>query len=429
MSTGRAIFRNAVANFALPAAALLTGPLLARALGVEDRGAVAAVLAALTLATFLAPLGTQEALVFHLSRGSVDVRRARRVSVEVSVVLGAAAAALLWVLAPLVLRDAPQHVNLLRTVALTLPPAVLISCWRGMAQAQHRFDLTATERWLLGAGRVVIVVPLFLAGALTVETAVWASAVLPLLAMLALLPALRAGAGTSVLGLAPARRRLLAYSSRTAPGTLLTVLSTRLDQILLASLAGVGPLGLYAVAASLAEIPLQGANAVRDVVFATSSSRDDPSLIARSARLMVVVAVPVAGGAILVSPVVLPLLFGQDFEDSVVLSQVLLVALVPQVLGSLFVAGLLGIGRPGLRSWLQVGSNVVQVVLLLVLIGTGGAMGAALAVLVARTLTTAAFAVAFARSSRTRLRDCVVPRSSDVRDLWRAVRRRGPEAA
>ncbi|WP_299033040.1 oligosaccharide flippase family protein [uncultured Pseudokineococcus sp.] len=425
MSTGRAIFRNAAANFALPAAALLTGPLLARALGVEDRGAVAAVLAGLTLATFLAPLGIQEAIVFHLGRRTVDVRRARRVSFEAALVLGTAGAAVLALLAPLILRDAPEHVDLLRMVALTIPPAVLIACWRGMAAAQQRFDLTATERWLLGAGRILLILPLFLAGALTVETAVWAGALLPVLAMLALVPALRAPKGRSDVGVRESRRRLLAYSARSAPGTLLTTLSTRLDQILLASLAGVGPLGLYAVAASLAEIPLQGANAVRDVVFATSSSRDDPTLIARSARLMVVVVLPVAGAGILLAPVVLPLLFGEDFAGAVPLAQVLLVALVPQVLGSLFIVGLLGLGRPGLRSWLQVGSNLVQVVLLLVLIGTGGALGAAVAVLVARILTTSTFAVAFALSSRIRLRDCLVPRPGDVRALVRAVLRRG----
>lgn len=422
MSTRSAILRNASANFALPAAALLTGPLLARALGVEGRGEVAAVLAALVMVSYLAPLGMQEALVYTLGRRLVSLRRAVRVSVEVALVSGAVAAGLLALLAPLLLRDAPEVVALLRAVTITLPLLVLGTCLRGMAQAQHRFGLTARERWVLGAGRIAIIVPLFLAGALTVTSAVWASALLPLVGALALLPALRrqgAAPAPADDALRSGRRLLLGYSSRSAPGTMLAVLGNRLDQLLIAPLAGVAPLGLYAVAASLAEIPLQGANAARDVVFATSSSRDDPSLVARAARLMVLVAAPVSLAGILLTPLVIPLLFGDDFAPAVPLAQILLLALVPQVVGAMFVSGLLGLGRPGLRSSVQVVVNVLLVVLLVVLIPAHGATGAAVAVLSSRVVGTAVFAVLFSRTSGLRLRECLLPRGADVGELWR----------
>lgn len=433
-STRSAIVRNATANFALPAAAVLTGPLLARALGVEDRGAVAAVLAGLTLVSFLAPLGMQEALVYSVGRGLVPVRRAARVSLETSLLFGSAAAVVLALLAPLLLRDAPHFVWLLRAVALTVPFAVLISCLRGIAQAQHRFELTARERWLLGLGRVALIVPLFLAGALTVESAVWASALLPLAAMLALLPGLRTRAGEPLstdVPLPASRRLVLGYSSRTAPGTMLSVLSTRIDQILLAPIAGVSALGLYAVAVSLAEIPLQGTNAVRDVIFATSSSRDEPLLVARAVRVVTLIALPVSLVAAGLTPFVLPLLFGADFEEAVPLAQILLLSLTPQVTGSLFIVGLLGIGRPGLRSWVQLATNAVQLVLLLVLIHTHGELGAALAVLIARLVTTVTFAVTFARGAGIPVHTCFVPRRSDLRDVAGAAKvlRRGRSAA
>src|SRR3954465_10355366 len=56
------------ANMFIPATALITGPILARALGPEGRGIFAAVTTPLLLASLLGTLGLQDALTQFLAR-------------------------------------------------------------------------------------------------------------------------------------------------------------------------------------------------------------------------------------------------------------------------------------------------------------------------------------------------------------------------
>lgn len=419
MSTRSAIVRNAVANLALPAAAVLTGPLLARALGVEGRGALAAVLAVLTLATFLAPLGMQEALVYAVSRKTLPLRHALRISVETGLLCGSVAAVLVALSAPLLLRDAPETVWLLQAVTLTIPFAVIGMCLRGVAQGQQRFNLMARERWSLGLVRLPLIVALFAAGVLTVTTAAWINALVPLVAMLALVPALRrrGPAEETTLPLRHHRKQLVGYSFRTAPGSMLAILGARVDQILLAPVAGLGQLGLYAVAVALSEIPLSAVNAVRDVVHATSTSRNDPALIARTTRTLVLITMPVVILGIAVTPIVLPLLFGENFTGAVPLAQILLAGLICHSTVTLLSTGMLSLGRPGLRSLVQIGSNATRLVLLVILIPLYGATGAAVGAFVMHALTAGLFVYFFSRHAGLRARDCFVPTWQDVQYL------------
>lgn len=418
-----AVIRNMIANLALPATSVLTGPLLARALGVEDRGALAAIAATLTLASFLAPLGMSESIAYSVARGLVPIAHVRRVSLQVSAVLGLLGAAAVAAVAPLLLRDSPEYVPLLQLSALMLPVSVFISCYRGLAQGTGQFELMAREKWTLSFGRLVVIVGLFLAGHLTVVTGALLNALIPLATVLAFLPLLRgrpqADSKFDAASPLPAdsRRLLLSYSSRTAPGTVLGILSNRMDQILLAPLAGVTALGYYAVAIALSEIPFSAVAAIRDVVWATASSRDDPALIARTSRVVTLVSLPVVLLGIALIPFVLPLLFGQAFAPAVPVAQVLLVAFLAGSASLLLSTGLLGLGEPGLRSRLQTISTVATLVLLLALAPALGAMGAALALLLSRLLAVGLFGVAFSRQARLSLRDCLVPHRDDLRYL------------
>ena len=64
----RAVLLVTVSSFLVPAAGVLTQPILARALGVEGRGELALALAAPGLALAVATLGLPEALVYYLAK-------------------------------------------------------------------------------------------------------------------------------------------------------------------------------------------------------------------------------------------------------------------------------------------------------------------------------------------------------------------------
>src|SRR5437868_3750154 len=68
MSVGSALVRTTVASLAVPAAAVLTGPILARELGPGGRGELAALIAPLMFATLVANFGIPEALTYTVAR-------------------------------------------------------------------------------------------------------------------------------------------------------------------------------------------------------------------------------------------------------------------------------------------------------------------------------------------------------------------------
>ena len=422
---------NALANLALPLVSIITGPLLARTLGVDGRGVVAAVVAPLVLAAWVFQLGMTDALVYFVARREVSLRSAIRIACEAGAVLGVVAAATVALIAPLLLRDAPESITLVRMLSLSLPLVLIAVFLRSVVQGRERFNILVRERVALALGRLVLLVLLAVAGVLTVVTASVVTALVPLAAALALAPALRlrpaereVSGPASAPSLQQSRRRALSYGLRSGVGHTAGALTQRLDQVLLAPLAGVAELGLYVVAVALAEIPLFAINAVSDIIYARSTAQDDPAMLARALRCLTVVAVPTAAVGIATTPVLLPLLFGRDFAAAVPLAQLLFLG--SMVAGSrlLLTTGLLSLGRPGLRSVIQISGVVLTAVGLVVLIPPYGALGAATAMLISQVLTAAAYLMVFSRLSGIAIRVCLVPQKKDFRDVWQLARQR-----
>jgi hypothetical protein len=338
--------------------------------------------------------------------------------------------------------------------------AVALRC---VVQGRGLFGAMVRERLILAVGRLVVLVLLAVAGLLTVVSATVTSVLMPLLAAVPLVLALRrrsptvgeqtvaqdvaalAGPATAPESAAPpdplplgpsssavqvhavpssypaARRMVIGYGLRSGVGNIASQLLRRMDQVLLAPLAGVSQLGLYVVAVALAEIPAFALSAVRDVIYATSAAQDDPGLLARATRCVILLTIPTVVVGVAVTPLVLPLLFGEDFSDAVPLAQLALLAFSFEVVWLLLGTGLLAIGRPGLRSAIQVGGVVVSVVALLLLVPPLGALGAALAMIGTRVLLAVASQAAFTRFSGVPVRDCLVPQQQDVRAVWQLL--------
>jgi O-antigen/teichoic acid export membrane protein len=433
---GRTLTTTALSNLALPLSALVTGPILARTLGPDGRGELAAVLAPVGLAAMLLTFGLPESLAFHVARGRMRVRDAVRLGVALGALTGLIAAAVVVLLAPLILRRHPEGEGLLIALAATLPLLMAVGTLRYVAQGSDRFDLVNRERWLAVGSRLVLIVALAAAGAVTVTNAAWVTQGTTLLATAMLLPiALRrvesrparyrppqqaerpiaAAGGTTA-------RILLGYGLRGWTATLGAIVVLRLDQVLIAPFAGTRELGYYAVAVSVAELPAIALLAAREVMLATSAGRSDPLLIARMTRTIIVVAIPVCLLGILVAPVALPLLFGSAFEPAVAMAQILLLAAVPGGVGFILAAALLGLERPRLASASQAVGAVVLIVGLAMFVPSGGAMAAAWVGLVARLTAMGLATASLVRVTGIGWMEFLVPRRDDVRELVRRLR-------
>ncbi len=367
--------------------AFFTGPILAQALGVDGRGAVAAASGPFALVTTIATFGVPEAVSYAVARHGHLARAAA--GRGVLLLLGAGLLATLAVIlaAPFLSGGKPAVAQLIFIASIAIVPTLLVGILRGVASAQARWRLVSLERIISATLRLLVLVPFWLTHSLTPLIAVISVAAVPVLGGLAYVRVLGRRSREPVVVVDEARLLGLAsYGSRIWLGSLSGILLSRLDQTLMTPLSGTYQLGLYVVAVSISELPLIVNAAVRDVTFVSDATESVDSRLSASARISAFVCL-IAGVVIGVSMMwLLPLLFGASFTGAIPVTAILLAAVILGTPGSIAGAGLSGRGRPGLRSASLIIASAVNIVLLIVLTPPFGAIGAALSTLVGNLL-------------------------------------------
>ena len=455
-STAQHGLLGALSGLVVPLTALASGPILARALGVEGRGELASLTAPLFVAVFAFAMGGPEALTWALSSLRQPVRRTLAAVSPQVILQGSAATAVLWLIAPMLLRQSPHLVEEFRAASLVVPLIIAALYQRFMWSGVGLYALVRQERAGGAILRLSALTILFFAGLLTVNVALWTNLGTTLLMATALglvgVRYLRRRGPDSPLGddgrpepaseLSPSaaehvhvwpvsetRRRIFGYTLRGWGGSLSNLITWRLDQVILVPLVSAASLGLYVVAVALAEIPMMAVNAIRSLVMAESGRRADPQVAARISRVVILTTAGFSVIAALAAQPFIVLFFGADFEGSVELARILLIGVplfaAEQVLG----AGLLALGRPGTRSIGQALAAGATLLGLLIAVPQYGVVAAAWTSLAAYTLTMLWTSVAFSRVSGVGLSQCLVPRPSDVvivaRTVLSTVTRRG----
>ncbi len=428
-STTKTVVGAAASSFALPLSALVTSPILARSLGPEIRGELAAVLAPIAFATLIATVGIPEALTFFVASRRRQPLKFAATGAIIGGAAGVIAASVLIVLAPILLSHSPQYVTLLRSIALLVPVFLAGAALRGALQGKGNFNAVNVERWLSVSSRVVLIVGLALAGGLTVSSAAWVTNATAAFALLVLLAAVirwrrkieRTGDTGSVW------TPLLGYGMRVWPGAISMLMSLRADQVVMAPIVSPQQLGYYAVAVAVAEVPWAGFGALRDVIFSRSTQRGESTLIAVASRLCLIVFVPAVIIGIVLMPWAMRFVFGPEFSEATIMAQILLVASLPAGLATICGAGLMSLGRPGALSVTQAVASILSVGFVLLLTPEWGGLGAACASLLSYVILFAVTLTLFCRESGTRLRTVLLPTRQDAAFLRsRFLTRRSP---
>jgi O-antigen/teichoic acid export membrane protein len=206
------------------------------------------------------------------------------------------------------------------------------------------------------------------------------------------------------------------FGIRAWVGTLSRFLNFRVDQIILALMASEAVLGIYAVAVNASEVLLYVPNAtsmaVLPVVAGTGAAlRTGRTLGAfRAVALITMVGIVVAA---LAGPPLLPLVFGEQFEPSIVPFLILLPGALGFAASAVFSSGLAAANAPGLSSIGLIVSLVIGIGLDLVLIPPYGAEGAAAAATAAFLAGGAVSAAIYIRIAGSGWR-ALVPRRADL---------------
>ena len=336
--------------------------------------------------------------------------------------LGIAAVTLLVLIVPAAGGDA--RTALLAMTLASLPILVLSTYLRFLIQGDYGFAITNLV-WVLPAVLNLGINGVFaLAGELTVGVAVatWIGGQLISTAILIWYVARRSvGFGRPSLSLA---RGTLGFGLKSHIGRVMLLGNYRLDAWILGAIAGARELGLYSVAVAFAEalflLPTALSAVQRpDLVRASDAEAVRKTAVIFRGALLVTILAAVA--LIILAPLLVLQLFGEDFRGSIDDLRVLAV-------GAFGIVALKQIGNaltarqlPSLASFGIGVAFVTTLTLDVLLIPSLGGLGAALASTLSYTLGGIVILLLFTRSLGGHILD-FVPRPRDLAVVWRRVR-------
>ena len=374
----------------VPAAGVLTQPILAQALGVDGRGRLAAAVAPAALVLAVATLGLPDALTYYLAKHPRITRHAVAWAAFLSFATGLVCLGATVLAAPALSAGDPQLASLIVLgMALTVP-ALLVGVFRGAAVGRQMWTAVATERLVNTTMRIVALGTLFVTGELTVVPAVLITTLTPVACGIVYWrlftrppsdapdtapdpdpdPDPDADLGGRVL------RPLLSFGSRVWLGAVAEMLLGRLGQVLMTPLSSISQLGLYSVAITISDLPLVVAIAIQGTLFGVNSRTRDAAKITGVTRLTVLVALLGCGAIAASLPFWIGPLFGDEFRAATVPTIMLLISALVCIPGLMAAIALSAWGRPGLRSVglaITLATNAVAFVLLVPPFGVYGA--------------------------------------------------------
>lgn len=388
--------------------ALLSSPIVARAIGPDGRGETAAA----TSLFFLVPIVLALGVPLELRRRAATdeahplIRAARLIALASSI----AAAGLAVFVYLTIFSSFEEPARVAASIGVLLSPVSIVwMCDVSVLVAHQRYRAVFAMRMIQPSVYLALVLFFWVVGLSSTSTVLWSS-IAGLMA-------------TSIVGIVLTKTSLrgervsvsdLNRSSLSFSGSAIAeAASSRLDQVVALPLIGAAQAGLYAVAATVAMIPLALGQATAAAVFspiARSSGDARSRLQAEAVRESIVIASVSCPIVAVASVFGIPFVFGSDFGDAVPVACVCLVgsaALIVAYVSSMSLAA----DNKGMRMTVaQVVSLAFAIGCLLILGPWLGAIGASIASSLGYLLLVSLMLVGLRLSLRL-----IVPRRADLR--------------
>ena len=391
-------------------AGFITGPLIARALGAEGRGLLAAIVVPLGIAPFVAQLGLSAFAVNRVAKGVAPGRVFGSIALPLLVVATLVAFASPWLAG--LLSEGREPVDRYLTIGLyLLPLSLLLNLLLDIAWGLSAWRTLVAARFLIAFSTLVAIVVLYALHELSVENAAIATIAGSFAPLLVIFPVLRR-VGRPRVDLAMTRAAVR-FGARAWPGTLAQLANLRLDQLLMIPLVPARELGLYAVAVTVAALSTVLSSQIVTVVLPRIAGGDH-DLLKPTMRVLLLTVVTTQIGLAIGTLLLLVPVFGESFADARALVFVLLPGWLAYSGVSTLSQSLAATGRPGAPSVGEIVSLAITMPGLLLLLPSMGAMGAAVVTLVAYVTTFAILLVIASRHFGHRILDYLIPHRSDI---------------
>jgi len=409
------------------ALAFATGILIARALGPDGRGAYGLFVVSAAFGQLLLGLGVGNAAIYYVNKRELSVRdvvSAMHVMTLSALIVTAAAVA---VMAPLVDDDLFGGGVSPWLLVAGVPALLYWNLMRLALQAESRFVALGVATVSQQALLVTAVAVLAAAGDPTTAQVVGcmagATAAAGVLSLVLVGPK-HLDLRQVVRPRFDTLRKLAGFGVQGESGNLLQLLNYRLDQYIVRAYVGLAGVGIYAVSASMTEAIFVMANAVALVLLPRLTADEDEAhwMAPLAARNTMVLAAIGAVGLAIVAPVLVPLAFGKEYEDSVRPLWLLLPGTVALCGSKVLTSYIFSKGQPLVNTGITVVSLVVTVTADLLLIRWLDVNGAAIASSLAYGVHFLVALFAYGRISGRSPIVALVPGREDLRLYQEAAR-------
>ena len=360
---------------------LLTGLILARALGTTGRGELTAILTVPQMVGWAFSLGCGLAIAYHQARHPADGGRLLGTWIGPVLVLGCLAfisgEALL---AHLLAAQTPATYRLAQLYMLIVLISPFADLIQGFLLGDHDFSFYNAARVAQPAVAAFLYLSLWRLDQLTVEAAV---AVLAAVAVV----------GTLVAAGRVLRRHSLSRPSRSLGQTTAWyglrvhgsnvggVLNTRLDLLIIPAFVAASEVGLYSVATSVSWMVFALSGPLTALVLPMAARQDQHGsrTVVHALQMTLLIAVVLAGGIAVLAEVGVRLVYGSAFADAALPLRLLLPGTVLYAGACVLGAGLQAAGHPFASTAAQAAGVPVSVIGLLLFLDTAGINAAAVA--------------------------------------------------
>lgn len=357
--------------------ALVSAPIVARAIGPEGRGETAAAVALFALVPIFLGFGLPLELrrIVAVDGSTASVRSSRRLIAFTGLVSVPVA----WVCSATIFQEFDSGAKIAASFGVALTPLTLSwICDTSVLVARRDYIGIVALQLLQPLGYVVGVTMLWVANLASTGTVIWVYVASNIVSFIFGLQRVRA----SRIGVIQGPSTLIRGSLRFAGGSLAESASNRLDQVVALPVMGAAQAGFYSVGVTVGLAPLAIAQALGAASFtniATAQGRRRRRLVNQSICQVASLSFASASIMFVLGPSLVVLLFGDAFYDAKSAIQVSALACVLASVSLQASTVLIATGRAGRLAISQLTSLVVGIGFLLVLGPALGALGAALA--------------------------------------------------
>lgn len=401
-----------------------TGVVLARSLGAEGRGLIAAVLVYPMMFLSLTEMGVRQSAVFYLGKQLYTDQQVVGAVSTLILVTGTVGA--LVVAGILLVTGNEGFTPLMVVLAVASIPLTLVKDYSSgimlgkrlvgqfakvqrMAEVQ-RLLMVVLLVWWLALGVVGALTAGLLASLLVASYALWrVSQIAPL----------RPNADWPVI------RALLTKGVVYAVALFVLTLNYKVDIALMERLSSVSEIGIYTIAVGVAQLTWALPQSITTALFSHSATAKDEKAfsrkVARLFRVTVVISLLLVTLLAVAAPILIPLIYGEEFRSSVRPLHLLLPGVFCLLALKVLNMDLAGRGRPNVSLWITVPALLVNVGLNLYLLPRYGARGASVASSISYALAGAGLMGLYSRVTGVRLTELWRYQSSDFDFIPRLV--------